>query len=770
MTNTSPDKPGKTSFSEKLITVRDNILSLLNAIYLGEKTFSFFLDKIINLVKVFIVSTRKFIDDDCFTKASAIAYTSIISLIPALTVALTLYSTFQGVAGQKEELFSMVAAFMQDHNLQINIDPVLGAISSLIDNAGRIGGIGAAVMIFTATAMLRSLEKSLNDIYRVRRHRSIFMKIIYYWAALTLGPVMIIAATTVATQLTETLSSPNYKSAQIQNDIIWVVGNKGSLNYSSTDNLRFRNISDKAIDFDNQKAYSFEKEDRTFHRDPDQRVTPADFTGKRLVDMQFIGQNGWAVSNDGIILTTTDGGKKWSLTSYARLRFSSIKMINSQRGFIAGANSLLLKTIDGGSSWEIIKSGDIFTDFRNITFRNNIGVITGTRAKILITQDYGDTWQLITVEEAIRKQRHLNINNAFILDNQDIIIIGDEGTILQSRDGAETWTYKNFKRNNYQTIYFFDSQTGVIGGERGTMIFTDDGGYNWYEKSLPTYRVNRILHSNGTLWAVGDAGMVMYSRDMGATWSGVEGRSLIAFVINFFGPFAFIWVLFLMAYMSLPNIKVPFTKAAIGAAFTSAVWVIFILLFISYIQAFARGTFAIYGALVAIPLFLLMVYSSAVIILYGAQVSYTLMHPGSYRTLKKSSSDKQHLNIFFGINILLAVYSKFEKGNGPTTLKELLKNASNDDTQADQFIKIFMENKLIAQDTEGNFFPTRSSEKIQISEVIDLIHSISFSLPPGARRSSLKSWLSDLFDKMSNSRNKILGGVTLRELIEKKNT
>ena len=120
-------------------------------------------------------------------------------------------------------------------------------------------------------------------------------------------------------------------------------------------------------------------------------------------------------------------------------------------------------------------------------------------------------------------------------------------------------------------------------------------------------------------------------------------------LINFFAPFVFIWLLFLLAYKTLPNIRVPFKQASIGAAFTGSVWVIFILLFIIYIKAFAKSTFAIYGALASIPLFLLMVYASSLIILYGAQVAYTLMHPETYASLKKTFLETEDLQVYYGI-------------------------------------------------------------------------------------------------------------------------
>ena len=132
----------------------DMFMAFLNEIYLGEETYTKVSGKLVNAIKVFIVASRKFMLDDCYAKASAIAYTTIISLIPTLTVGLTFYSIFAGMGDKKEELFDRATSFMLEHNIKLNIDPIIETISSLIENAGKIGGVGAIVMIFTATAVL----------------------------------------------------------------------------------------------------------------------------------------------------------------------------------------------------------------------------------------------------------------------------------------------------------------------------------------------------------------------------------------------------------------------------------------------------------------------------------------------------------------------------------------------------------------------------------------------------------------------------------------
>ena len=209
----------KYAVKQKLEFVIKTAKTSVKKIYHGEEIAGGVWNKIINAAKVFIVSTRKFIMDDCMTKASSITYTIILSLIPALTVGLTIYSYYYGVGQNKKELFDRVLLFMTEHNIKLNIDPIFDAILGLIENAGKIGGISAVVMIFSATAMLRTMEKSMNDIWKVKHGRPIILKVIYYWAALTLGPIMLAASMTVATRLSTILSSPNLNAAAVTDNL-----------------------------------------------------------------------------------------------------------------------------------------------------------------------------------------------------------------------------------------------------------------------------------------------------------------------------------------------------------------------------------------------------------------------------------------------------------------------------------------------------------------------------------------------------------------------
>jgi len=762
-TSAVPEKK-KNKLMENLKQKKTALIHFIERVSRGEPLQEKGLSRLIKTIKVFIVSTRKFNADECVTKASSLTYTIIISLIPTLTVALMIYPMVTGL--DKGKIFIEMNNFLKEVAPNLNTDILINAVRLLVDNAGKIAGVSLVVVIFSATAMLRSLEKSLNDIWKIKRQRPLFLKIVYYWAALTLGPVMLVAGTTVAAQVSDFFSSPDFNSVHIDSSKrLWIAGDKTTIKLKKSGKMSFNNIGDKNIDFDNQRVYKYDIKDNSFERE-EITLDALTLKGTHFRDIQFIGTDGWAVGSNGIILHTTNGGERWDLKKWGNISFNDIHMVSEIQGFIAANNGAFLKTEDGGISWEVMRWENALNNFKRITFKGNNGIVSATKGTILQTDDRGKTWTLKKLKEA-KREYVTDINNAYFGTGDKVWLACDAGLILFSENSGATWKQIRFKKFNYHDVWFKNRNTGLAVGSRGMVITTKNGGSNWKVQKLPTPNINDLIVSGTTFWAAGDSGMLMASNDQGLTWKGTEGRSFIGMVLNFIAPFIIIWFLFFLCYISLPNTKVPVKGAAIGAAFTGAVWVIFILAFIVYTKAFARGTFAIYGALASIPIFLLMVYASSVIVLYGAEVSYTLMHPETYRDLHNKDMDRNSIQIYYGIAVLHFIYEKFEKGEGATWFKELQKVCNHQTGQVDFFTKEFLEAGLIYQNDEFGYMPSNSSENIKINDVMELLQDVSLNVPAGIKKSGLKMYMTDLFTNLAATRSKVLDKVTLRDIIQK---
>jgi membrane protein len=101
----------------------------------------------------------------------------------------------------------------------------------------------------------------------------------------------------------------------------------------------------------------------------------------------------------------------------------------------------------------------------------------------------------------------------------------------------------------------------------------------------------------------------------------VPGLSRLLFFINFLLPFVALTVLFAMFYKVLPDVKISWLDVWAGATVTSLLFILGRYLLGFYFSS--RTTFgSAYGAAGSLVVFLLWVYYSAQIFLFGAEVTY----------------------------------------------------------------------------------------------------------------------------------------------------
>ena len=143
---------------------------------------------------------ERFREDQLGLRASSLTFTTLIALVPLVTVMLALFSAFPMFASFQGALEKY---FLQSLVPEGIAKPVLAALTQFAAKAARLGSVGLVVLVFTALALMLTIDRALNAIWRVRRPRSIARRVLVYWAALTLGPLLLgISLSLTATALT----------------------------------------------------------------------------------------------------------------------------------------------------------------------------------------------------------------------------------------------------------------------------------------------------------------------------------------------------------------------------------------------------------------------------------------------------------------------------------------------------------------------------------------------------------------------------------------
>jgi membrane protein len=130
----------------------------------------------------------RFREDRLGLTASSLTFTTLIGLVPLMTVMLSLFSAFP--------IFNRFEAALQQYFLQSLVPdniarPVLKALTQFAGQAHKLGAVGLAVLLVTALALVFTIDRTLNNIWRVPRPRPWAQRLLVYWAAITLGPLLL---------------------------------------------------------------------------------------------------------------------------------------------------------------------------------------------------------------------------------------------------------------------------------------------------------------------------------------------------------------------------------------------------------------------------------------------------------------------------------------------------------------------------------------------------------------------------------------------------
>ena len=131
--------------------------------------------------------TRRFIEDRCMQVASSLTFTTLLAIVPTVTVALTLMSAFPAFREATDNL----ETFLWENMIPESAASLTTYAGQFADNAGKLTAVGLIFLFVTAMIVLMTIDRALNEIWRVPRPRPVVQRIFIYWALLTVGPLLI---------------------------------------------------------------------------------------------------------------------------------------------------------------------------------------------------------------------------------------------------------------------------------------------------------------------------------------------------------------------------------------------------------------------------------------------------------------------------------------------------------------------------------------------------------------------------------------------------
>ena len=130
----------------------------------------------------------RFREDRCAQMAASLTFTTLLSLVPLITIALTLFSAFPVFAEFSDHIKNFLLS---------NMLPETGGklitryVEQFAESAAKLTTVGLMFLGFTAMMMMLTIDHAFNTIWRVSRQRPLIQRVLIYWAVLTLAPLLV---------------------------------------------------------------------------------------------------------------------------------------------------------------------------------------------------------------------------------------------------------------------------------------------------------------------------------------------------------------------------------------------------------------------------------------------------------------------------------------------------------------------------------------------------------------------------------------------------
>jgi membrane protein len=140
---------------------------------------------------------QRFREDRLGQTAGSLTFTTTIALVPMVTVALAVFTAFPMFGDFQVVLQKRLIESLVPDNISRQ---VLGYLTLFASKASRLGVVGVTALLLSAVALVFTIDRTLNAIWRVRKRRPLAHSMLLYWTAITLGPLLMGASLVMMSQ------------------------------------------------------------------------------------------------------------------------------------------------------------------------------------------------------------------------------------------------------------------------------------------------------------------------------------------------------------------------------------------------------------------------------------------------------------------------------------------------------------------------------------------------------------------------------------------
>ena len=152
----------------------------------------------IRQLRIFLLALRGFAEDKCQLRASALTFFSLLSIVPVMAMAFGIAKGFGFEKMLQEKIMTQLQGQEEVAAKVINFAQTLLANTQ----GGVIAGIGIVILFWTVIKVLGNIESSFNDIWGIKKGRSMGRKFSDYLSIMLICPFLLIMSSSVTVLIT----------------------------------------------------------------------------------------------------------------------------------------------------------------------------------------------------------------------------------------------------------------------------------------------------------------------------------------------------------------------------------------------------------------------------------------------------------------------------------------------------------------------------------------------------------------------------------------
>lgn len=215
---------------------------------------------------------------------------------------------------------------------------------------------------------------------------------------------------------------------------------------------------------------------------------------------------------------------------------------------------------------------------------------------------------------------------------------------------------------------------------------------------------------------------------------------------------------FTVFYYIVPATKVQLHAAAIGGAVAGITWEIAKWGYAIFVGRSVRYH-AIYGSVAAVPIFLLWLYVSWTLMLFGAKVAFIVQHASTLLRKRPLASTQAGREILAG-EAMLRIAAAYDRGAEAPAEDEIASNAQALAEDVGEVLAALRQGGLVVPTADGGLVPSRSLDRITLLDVRTAVTGPGAEDPGQARVGRI---LKDVEDEAGRK----LASVTFRDLVDR---